>query len=177
MEPEFWLLALCKVIAVSCADGKVFLYWCLPQQAGLFTLQPGAVIQVSYLLAGKCSFVVKWRKLWIWTEPNKELRLSKLVGEEDCYKSLNVSFFNWRQLEANWTKSQFIQLKINKWNITFHFGSGKMLPSAQKEVFCCRDNILCFRSTQGNSSFLPPSLWFSYWIKQSIIQADLICIW
>lgn len=39
------------------------LYWSLPQQAGLFTLQPGAVIQVSYLLAGKCSFVVKGKKV------------------------------------------------------------------------------------------------------------------
>lgn len=46
-------------------------YWCLPQQRGLFTLQPGAVIQVSYLLAGKCSSVITWKKLWVWTELNK----------------------------------------------------------------------------------------------------------
>lgn len=37
------------------ADGKVFLYWCLPQQAELFTLQTGAIIWVSYLLAGSLS--------------------------------------------------------------------------------------------------------------------------
>lgn len=73
-------------------------------QLELFTWQSGVVSQDSYLWPRKRSFVIRWKKLWIWAELNHELRLLEQSGRRTARKAGMCQVFiggNLRKIELS----------------------------------------------------------------------------